>query len=115
MPISLYMDHHIPKAITTGLRLRHVDVLTADEDGAAQLSDPELLDRATELGLVLFSQDDDLLAEANRRQTVGITFGGVDYARQVRVPIGICVLDLELITMTADPGDLTDTVLFLPL
>ena len=92
-----------------------MDVLTADEDGAAQLSDPELLDRATELGRVLFSQDDDLLAEANRRQAAGITFCGVVFARQLQVPIGICVRDLELITMTADPGDLTDTVIFLPL
>ena len=29
MPIKLYMDHHVPRAITTGLRLRGVDVITA--------------------------------------------------------------------------------------
>jgi hypothetical protein len=28
MPIPFYMDEHIPKAITLGLRLRDVDVLT---------------------------------------------------------------------------------------
>ncbi len=33
MPIALYMDHHVPRAITLGLRLREVDVLTAYEDG----------------------------------------------------------------------------------
>ena len=58
------MDHHVPRAITTGLRLRGVDVLTAYEDGASELPDPALLDRASELGRVLFTQDDDLLAEA---------------------------------------------------
>jgi len=30
--LALYMDHHVPRAITVGLRLRQVDVLTANED-----------------------------------------------------------------------------------
>lgn len=34
MAIKLYMDAHIPKAITNGLRLRGIDVLTAQEDNA---------------------------------------------------------------------------------
>jgi len=44
MSIGLYMDVHIPKAITIGLRLRGVDVLTAQEDGAITLPDADLLD-----------------------------------------------------------------------
>jgi hypothetical protein len=64
MPIKLYMDQHVPRAITVGLRLREVDLLTAFEDGAHGLSDPALLDRVSRLGRVLFSQDDDLLVEA---------------------------------------------------
>lgn len=46
MPLAFYMDEHIPKAITLGLRLRGVDVLTAQEDGKEGNSDSELLDRA---------------------------------------------------------------------
>lgn len=61
MTISLYMDHHVPKAITIGLRLLGVDVLTAHEDGADQLGDDLLLKRAHELSRALFTQDDDLL------------------------------------------------------
>ncbi len=34
MATRLYMDHHVSHAITLGLRLRKVDVLTAYEDGA---------------------------------------------------------------------------------
>ena len=30
-PIKFYMDEHIPKAVTEGLRRRGVDVLTAQE------------------------------------------------------------------------------------
>lgn len=68
MTVALYMDEHIHRAITTGLRLRGVDVLTAQDDGRRQVPDHVLLDRATELRHVLFSQDEDLLAEANHRQ-----------------------------------------------
>ena len=66
MGIKLYMDVHVRREITEGLRTREVDVLTAQEDGAAELDDALLLDRATSLGRILFSQDDDLLREAAR-------------------------------------------------
>jgi hypothetical protein len=36
MALTLYMDQHVPKAITVGLRLRGVDVVTAYEDRAAE-------------------------------------------------------------------------------
>jgi hypothetical protein len=80
MACKLYMDQHVPRAITAGLRMRQIDVLTAYEDGTSELTDPQLLDRATILGRLLFSQDVDLLAVARRRQAEGISFGGVIYA-----------------------------------
>jgi predicted nuclease of predicted toxin-antitoxin system len=85
------MDVHVPRAITNGLRIRGVDVLTAQQDGFRQAADERLLDRAGELGRVLFSQDDDLLAEAKRRQVEGVQFTGVIYAHQMRITIGQCV------------------------
>jgi hypothetical protein len=54
MTIALYMDEHVPRAITIGLRLRGVDVLTAQEDGRRNTPDADLLDRATALGRVIF-------------------------------------------------------------
>jgi len=77
------MDVHVPRAITEGVRLRAVDVLTAKEDGARQLGDAELLDRATVHGRVLFTRDADLLTEAGRRQADGRHFGGVVYAQAI--------------------------------
>ena len=65
MSITFYMDVHIKRAITEGLRRTGIDVLTAQEDGCGHLSDAELLDRASSLGRVLVSMDDDLLTEAN--------------------------------------------------
>ena len=55
------MDVHVRRAVTAALRLRSIDVLTAQEDGSAEFADEVLLKRATELGRVLVSQDEDLL------------------------------------------------------
>lgn len=115
MSITLYMDHNVPAAITTGLRLRGVDVLTAHEDDHHTVDDPSLLDRATELGRIIVTRDDDFLREAQRRQQAGISFGGVIYAHQLRVSIGQCVDDIEIIAMAGDPVDLRDSVQHLPL
>jgi len=109
------MDEHVHRAITAGLRLRGVDVLTAQEDGRRNVPDDVLLDRATELPRVLFSQDEDLLAEATRRQRDGIPFAGVVYAHQRRVTIGVCVHNLELIAKAANLDDLANHVEYLPL
>jgi hypothetical protein len=115
MTITFYMDQHVPRAITVGLRLREVDVITAYEDGTSELPDPELLDRAGELARVLFTRDDDFIVEAVRRQREGIDFHGVIYAHQLRVSIGTCVQDLEIIAKAGEPEDLMNEVKFLPL
>jgi len=48
------MDVHVPQAITDQLRRRSVDFLTAIEDSSAELTDEELLERASSLERVLF-------------------------------------------------------------
>jgi predicted nuclease of predicted toxin-antitoxin system len=62
------MDVHVALAITEALRRRCVDVVRAQEDGAERLDDTDLLDRASALQRVLFTQDDDFLAECAKRQ-----------------------------------------------
>lgn len=113
--IALYMDAHIPKAITDGLRVRGVDVITAQEDNASHLSDIELLDRATALRRVLFTFDSDFLIEAKKRQEDNIPFAGVIYVHQLNISIGTCVKDLEKIAKGGQPEDLMNRVEFLPL
>lgn len=115
MSVGLYMDVHVPAAITRGLRLRGVDVLTAQADGTAELEDAALLDRATAIGRVLFSQDDDLLAEATRRQRTGEAFGGVIYAHQLGITIGRAVQDLELLSQAGTAVEFANRVEYLPL
>jgi hypothetical protein len=109
------MDVHIPRAITLGLRLRAIDVLTAQENGGGEMSDPELLDRATELERVVFTFDDDLLVEASERQNKSEHFTGVIYAHPLMISIGKCVGDLEMIVRAGKPEDVENRVTFLPL
>jgi len=98
MSVKLYMDVHVPGAIIMELRLRRVDVLTAQEDGARRLADGMLLDHAVALGRVLFSQDEELLREATQWQQRGVAFAGVVYAHQLTVTIGQCLRDLKLVS-----------------
>ena len=114
VPLALYMDVHIPRAITNGLRRRGVEVITAQEDGSAELDDSSLLDRATELNRPIYRQDDDLLAEAHGRQRVGAQFAGVIYSHQLRSPIGKCIDDLELLAKSFEVDDLKNRVEFIP-
>lgn len=115
MAVNFYMDAHIPKAITMGLRLLGVDVITAQDDKADNLSDPELMDRATAINRILFTFDDDLLVEAANRQKANMPFSGVVYASPLRIPIGACIRNLEIIAKAGKPEDLANKVEFLPL
>jgi len=113
--LRFYMDVHVRSAVTNGLRQRGVDVLTAREDGRHTLEDPALLDRATELGRVLFSQDYDLLSEATRRQRAGIPFAGIVYGHQLRLTDGNVIEDLTLMAEVYESTDIDGRVEFLPL
>jgi len=115
MTIQFYMDVHIRRSITEGLRRIGLDVLTAQEDGCGEFSDPDLLDRAKQLGRVLFSMDDHLLTEATRRQNENVPFAGVIYAHQLRITVGQAVRDLSLIAEVYDVTDIANRVEFLPL
>lgn len=115
MSLRLYMDEQVPDPITEGLRARGVDVLTVQEDGMAHRPDPELLDRAAVLGRVMVTQDKHFLIEAVSRQRLGKRFSGVIYGQQLRVTIGSCVHDLELLAKASEPDELADRIVHLPL
>ncbi len=97
MSLRLYMDHHVASAISLGLQYRGIDVLTAEQDQTADWDDEPLLQRATELGRIAFTQDDDFLAIGHRWQRAGRDIAGIVYAHQLRITIGQAVRDLELI------------------
>jgi hypothetical protein len=112
--LLLYTDVHVPIAITRALRRKGHDVLTAQEDDAARLPDPELLDRALELGRVLFTRDQDFLEETALRMTGNAVFASVIYAHQF-VPLGVCVSDLDALLSIGTAEDATGHLFHLPL
>ncbi len=112
--LPLYMDHHVHAGITRELRARGVDVVTAYEDNHHEVDDTTLLDRASTLGRVLFSQDEDLLREAALRQAQGVPFAGVIYAQQ-SVHIGRIINDLEIIVQAGVVEDTVNDVIYVPL
>ena len=115
MSIALYMDVNIPLAITNGLRLRGIDVVTSQEDHTRTIPDSDLLDRATDLGRVLFTFDKDFFSEASKRQSEGSSFGGVIFAQPLRVSIKKCIDDLEVFAKVGEPKDFANQSHFLPL
>ncbi len=114
MSVPLYMDHHVKATITAGLRNRGVDVMTCAEDGTDQSDDDQILDRATQLGRAVFTQDDDFLAVADEWLKNGRNFAGVIYARQLGITIGQAIRDLELIAKVLEPVEMKNRIEFLP-
>jgi len=114
MSVALYMDEQVHSIITSGLRRRSIDVLTAQEDGHDAVPDEVVLDRATALDRVLYTQDKDFLVEAALRQSMGIDFPGVIHSLQRGVSLGRIIADLEYIALVAEPGDLANIVTRVP-
>ena len=110
-----YFDENVPGAIAEGLRQRGIDVLTAQEDGFDETPDPLVLDRAGELGRVLFTRDDDFLREATARLRDGRPVATVIYAHQQRASVRECIDDLELFAGAATDGEARGQVVHLPL
>ena len=106
--IKFYMDEHVPSAVTKGLRLRGVDVLTAQEAGMLEADDKDHLALATEEGRVIFTQDADFL----RLHAEGVRHAGIVYVRQ-QTPIGYIIRGLMLIYQVLEPEDMQNHVEFL--
>jgi predicted nuclease of predicted toxin-antitoxin system len=115
MALSVYMDVHVPLAITEGLRRRGINVLTSQEDETTEEDDEFLLERATGLGRLLFTQDQDLLAIAASWQRLAKPFVGVLYAHQQGASLGRIVTDIELLATCCAREELANRVTYLPL
>jgi len=114
MPVALYMDVHVPLAIVEQLRRRGVDVLTAIEDGFDRKLDDEVLERAGQLGRVVFTQDIRFKSMAEDWQRQGLSFAGLLFGHQTAATIGRYVADLELIAFASEATDWQNVVGHLP-
>jgi hypothetical protein len=102
MSVAFLMDIHVPGAIVQGLRERGVEVITAQEEGLDGQPDDVLLDRATELRRVVFTQDQDFFTEASMRQRGGQSFSGVFFMSQGCLSYRDCIEELELVAKCSE-------------
>lgn len=114
MAVTLYMDVHVPQAITEQLRRRGVDVLTAIQDGWEEKEDHELLEHVRELGCLIFTQDIRFKALAEDWQREGKVFAGLLFGHQLGGTIGQYVQDLEMIAKASQIADWLNTIEHLP-
>lgn len=89
-------------------------MLRAQDDDAAEFSDDRLLQRATELGRLLFTQDARFKALAEEWQRTGKQFNGLLFGNQLGVTVGAYVKDLELIAKATEPAEWLNVVQHLP-
>jgi predicted nuclease of predicted toxin-antitoxin system len=91
------MVHNVVRAVVEGCRSAGLDVSTAFEDGSYQLSDSELLLRASPLGRAVLTQDTDFLLCAAESQSRGTRFSCVIFAQHGMVANRKVMDDLCLI------------------
>ena len=106
--IKFYMDEHVPKAVTEGLRRRGVDVLTAQEANLMGGSDSEQLEVANKEVRVVFTQDADFL----RLHTAGASHSGIVYVPQ-QTPIDYIVRGLMVLYELLTSEEMSGRVEFL--
>lgn len=114
MPVRYYMDVHVPYAITEQLRLRGVDVLTAQDDDAIELQDVNLLERARMMPRVVFTQDARFRAMAEQMIREHKPFAGLIFGPMIGVSIGEYVETLQLIAEATEMSEWENRVEYLP-
>jgi hypothetical protein len=106
-PLKLYMDEHVPRAVTWGLRSRGVDALTAQDAGMVSAEDEEHLLLAWRERRAIVTQDADFL----RFNSTGRPHAGIIYAPQ-QTPIGTMVRAIMLICEVLGPEEMANHVEF---
>jgi hypothetical protein len=106
--LRFYMDEHVPKAVTEGLRRRGVDVITVQELGLQAAEDARHLERASQDGRIVFTQDADFL----RLHASGLPHRGIVYAHQ-QTPAFHILRSLMLLHDVLSPDDMVRHVEFL--
>lgn len=115
MTLAFYFDNDMPDAALYGLRRHSVRIITAREEGLARAADEYLLQRATELGLVMVSEDRDFTRITTRWLREGRTFAGLIIVPQSRLQAGKIIEDLLLFAQAMGADEMIDRVEFLPL
>ena len=107
--IPFHFDESVHAAIAHGLRLRGVDLTTADEVGLLRASDATHLAFAREHGRVVVTNDDDFL----RLAPISQPHAGIVYWHQTKYSIGEAIRHLLALRQQYSLEDMQNRVVFL--
>src|SRR5260370_33835339 len=82
-----FADVHVASAIVGGLRMRGMDIVTAEERGQCTENDEALLATATAEGRLMLSKDKDFFRIHHEWMTAGRSHAGILFIRY-RLSIG---------------------------
>jgi predicted nuclease of predicted toxin-antitoxin system len=89
--LRFYFDENVQVAVSEQLRRAGFDVVSAHDLGTLGEEDTKHLQRATEMGRVLCTYDDDFLALANQ----GFEHAGIVFAQHEKTSIGDWVREIR--------------------
>jgi hypothetical protein len=105
----LYFDECVDARIIAGARRRHIDSVTAADEGLLGASDDEQLKRAIQLGRVIVTADPDFFQLVHARLEAGATFPGLLFVPNGS-SVGSAVRGLEIVGTIFDPEDMVDGI-----
>ena len=79
--LRLYADECVDGRITAGLRRRGVDVVTAADERLLGASDDQHMERATVLGRVILTADEDFFVIVRDRFASNVSFPGLMFLK----------------------------------
>lgn len=109
--LSFYLDENVPTEVSRQLALSGIDALSVRDLGELGAGDPDHLLRATRLGRVLCSHDQDFL----RLAAEGIEHAGIAFGRQRDASIGGWVRALRSLHARFSSAEAHHRVFFLSL
>ena len=110
--LSGFADEHVKAAIVEGLRLRGMDVVTAQERDQRQVDDEALLAVATREGRLLLTNDADFLRIHSRWLSHQKSHAGIVFWRQ-DLAVGPAVRRILQYALKSSPADAANALRFL--
>lgn len=109
--IKFYLDENISPQIANRLLLDGIDVVTVRDLGGLGDTDNNHLERATQMGRVLCTQDRDYLAMHKK----GIGHSGIAFAKQSEASIGGWIKGLYELHEAKNAKEMIGTVYQVPM
>lgn len=111
MALKLYADECVDSRVVAGRRRRGVNVVTVAEQGLLGATDEQHLARATAMGRVLVTLDQDFLRLAGERK--GTDFPGLLFVLP-EAGVGEIVRAIDFIASTCDAAEMANLIEWVP-